>query len=85
MQLAAFNATCPFEIGDMVCVCGQSMGKTEDFANNIKTITDIACVHYLKNGVVEFRYEFDGSGIYTPIQATKTAYARRNGGTANET
>lgn len=68
MQVAAFNARCPFEIGDTVCVRGQNVGKSELLSQEIKVITDIACIHYVKSGVVEFRYEFDGSGAYEQLQ-----------------
>lgn len=54
MQVATFNAKCPVEIGDKVTLPG---GQTA-------IITDIACVHYVKSGQIEFRYELDGSGQY---------------------
>lgn len=39
MKMRAFNATCPFEIGD----------KIRDVATGAqRTITDIVCVHYIK-------------------------------------
>ena len=61
MDLAAFTATCPYEIGDKL--------KTDD--GNICTITDIACIHYLKYGTVEFRYELDNSGKYISFEVQK--------------
>lgn len=30
-------------------------------------ITDIATVHFLKNGSIQFQYEIDGSGKYEPL------------------
>jgi hypothetical protein len=57
MQFAAFNAYCPFEIGDRV----------KDMSGKIFTITDIASVHYLKKQKVEFMYEFNNSGEYRGI------------------
>lgn len=64
MQVAAFNAKCPFEIGDRI----------EDRRTGaVRTITDIACIHYIKTGKVEFRYEFDGSGQYEEIIIPKEA------------
>ena len=51
----AFNARCPFEIGDKVVV---------DKAIGYVTITDIICIHFLKSGKIEFRYEFNESGNY---------------------
>ncbi|MBE6012102.1 MAG: hypothetical protein E7234_06045 [Lachnospiraceae bacterium] len=72
MQMAMFQARCPYEIGDAVYVKkGQSVGKTDAFIKDIRIITDIACVHFLKSGTVEFRYEFDGSGVYVTIQPEK--------------
>jgi hypothetical protein len=58
MQFAAFNAYCPFEIGD----------KIKDNRGRILTITDIASVHSLKKQTVEFIYEFDNSGKYQAIK-----------------
>ena len=51
MQLVEFNAQCPFELGD----------KIPD-GDKMRTITDIVCLHYLKNPRVEFMYELDNSG-----------------------
>lgn len=59
MQIATFNARCPFEIGDKV---------QEARTGEVRKITDIACIHYLKAGKVEFQYELDHSGQYVPIQ-----------------
>lgn len=50
MQLAKFNAFCPLEIGDKVIV---------PWDKEIKTITDIACVHLIKSGTVEFELQLD--------------------------
>ncbi|SHJ74868.1 hypothetical protein [Tepidibacter formicigenes] len=81
MQIATFNATCPFEIGDKV---------KEANTGEVKRITDIACVHYLKTGKVEFRYELDGSGNYIQIQplcdprdTQSVTYLERNFGFKN--
>ena len=51
MRLVEFNARCPFELGDKI-PDGEKM----------RTITDIVCLHYLKNQCVEFMYELDNSG-----------------------
>ncbi len=51
MQLVEFSARCPFELGDKI----QDGGK-------VRTITDIVCLHYMKNRCVEFMYELDNSG-----------------------
>ena len=66
MHIAAFNATCPFEIGDKVYVIGSRMALAppETDPNQQKIITDIACTHYLRNGKIEFSYEFNGNGEY---------------------
>ena len=54
MKYAEFNAVCPFEIGDEVMVQGKGAA----------IITDILCIHSIKTGLVEFRYEFNESGKY---------------------
>lgn len=54
MQVATFNAKCPFEIGDRISLPD---GK-------IKTITDIQCSHFLSERKVIFSYELDHCGIY---------------------
>ena len=55
MKMRAFNATCPFEIGD----------KIRDVATGAQsTITDIVCVHYIKNGQINFLFELDNSGHF---------------------
>lgn len=59
MQLTQFNAYCPFEVGDRIL----------DTAGQVHTITDIACIHYVRGGNVEFRFELDHSGYYAPITA----------------
>ena len=61
MKLAAFNARCPFEIGDKVQEAPEAGGK-------IRTITDIACTHYVKSGEVRFLYELDNNGRYVNIR-----------------
>ena len=61
MKLAAFNARCPFEIGDKVQETPETGGK-------VRTITDIACTHYVKSGEVRFLYELDNNGRYVSIQ-----------------
>jgi hypothetical protein len=62
MQVAAFNATCPVEIGDVI---------KDANTGRVATITDIACIHYVKAGKIEFRYELDGSGQYIGIEFPK--------------
>ena len=52
MKLAAFNAVCPFEIGDKIgmrknaCAVG---GRTLDVIVE-RTITDIVCMHPVRTG-----------------------------------
>jgi hypothetical protein len=58
MQFSAFNAFCKFEVGDRV----------KDAEGNVMVITDIACVHYIKNRKIEFRFEFDKSQQYILIE-----------------
>ena len=63
MQIRAFNATCPFMIGDRVNVVGSSMVLQED-ERATHTITDIACIHFLKDQTIAWAYEFDNSGHF---------------------
>lgn len=65
MKLAAFNATCPFEIGDKIKSRRRvKPGEAETFrldpaavVEEVHTITDIVCVHSVKNGTVTFLYK----------------------------
>ena len=52
MKFAAFNARCPFELGD----------KIWDEAGREHTITDIVALHSMKEMKVRFVYELDNSG-----------------------
>lgn len=52
MKFAAFNARCPFELGD----------KIRDEAGREHTITDIVALHSMKEMQVRFVYELDNSG-----------------------
>ena len=52
MKFAAFNARCPFELGD----------KIRDEAGREHTITDIVALHSVKTMTVRFLYELDGNG-----------------------
>lgn len=52
MKFAAFNARCPFELGD----------KIRDEAGREHTITDIVALHSMKTMTVRFVYELDNSG-----------------------
>ena len=70
MKFTAFNATCPFEIGDKIKSRRRAkLGEVEAFrldpaavVEEVHTITDIVCVHSVKNGTVTFMYELDNSG-----------------------
>lgn len=64
MNISAFNAFSPFEIGDKV-----QNSKT----GKVHTITDIACIHYCKSHKVEFRYQLDGLPEYVPINSQRIA------------
>lgn len=59
MKAAFFNAVCPFEIGDKVILNSGGVN-----INDIRTITDIAALHSVKSGTVEFWYELDNDGRY---------------------
>lgn len=50
---AKFVAISPFEIGDRIGVDGA-----------VKVITDIACVHFVKDGAVTFYYQLDDESEY---------------------
>lgn len=77
MQMAAFNAVCPYEIGDKIKVAIPApAGKTSDgqlFSVGVATITDIACTHYIKSGKIIFTYELNNSGQYAPLMDVKDA------------
>ena len=77
MKLAAFNATCPFEIGDKIKSRRRATpGEAETFrldpaavVEEVHTITDIVCEHSVKHGTVTFLYELDNSGKLVHIAA----------------
>jgi hypothetical protein len=64
MQFSAFNAFCPFEIGDNV----------QNLDGKILTITDIAVVHYVRLKKVDFMYEFDNNGKYQGIKTEEMGH-----------
>jgi hypothetical protein len=53
MKFAQFVAKCPLELGDWVVLEGAAV-----------QVTDILTVHSLKNGTVEFAFEYNNSGKY---------------------
>ena len=75
MQMAAFSAKSPYEIGDRVVVL-EVAGKNENgvmYTQREGVVTDIACTHYIKTGEVIFSYELNGSGKYERIMPLKEA------------
>lgn len=77
MKTAEFKAVCPVEIGDKVILIDGSrmeagsipQGRLFVFGGPKEhIITDIAAVHYVKSGTVQFMYELDGNGKYTHIE-----------------
>lgn len=71
MQMAAFNAVCPYEIGDKINAVKAVNGQM--FSVGVSTITDIACTHYVKSGKVVFTYELNNSGQYALPMDVKDA------------
>lgn len=79
MKFTAFNATCPFEIGDKIKSRRRATpGEAEAFrldpaavVEEVHTITDIVCEHSVKNGTVTFLYELDDSGKLVHIVAAQ--------------
>lgn len=66
MKFAAFNARCPYELGD----------KIRDTEGKKHTITDIVALHSMKTMTVRFIYELDNSGklvALMPQQQERTA------------
>ena len=78
MKFTAFNATCPFEIGDKIKtrklvredMAARAHLSPATVIEEEHTITDIVCVHSVKNGTVTFLYELDNSGKLVHIAAT---------------
>lgn len=60
MKYAEFKAVCPYEIGDKIKVI-------QEEREEVHTITDIVCMHYLKTGAVQFLFELDNSGKLVSI------------------
>ena len=78
MKLAAFNATCPFEIGDKIKtrklvredMAARAHLSPATVIEEEHTITDIVCQHSVKTGEILFLYELDNSGKLVHIAAT---------------
>lgn len=85
MKFTAFNATCPFEIGDRIK--SQRRVSPEEavrfnltaaaVVEEVHTITDIVCQHSIKTGEILFLYELDNSGELVVIAASKEQRARK--------
>ena len=58
MEFAAFNARCPYELGD----------KIKGTDGKIHTITDIIALHSLKTMKVQFVYELDDNGKWMGLR-----------------
>jgi hypothetical protein len=72
MKMAAFNAVCPYEIGDKVKIIEAVKGSDGQlFTSRVATITDIACTHYIKSRKIVFTYELDNGGEYAPLVSLK--------------
>lgn len=79
MKFAAFNARCPFEIGDKIKtsrrVSPEEAGcfglDPAAVVEEVHTITDIVCEHSVKHGTVIFLYELDDSGKLVHIAAAQ--------------
>lgn len=79
MKFTAFNATCPFEIGDKIKtrkrepehMAARFHLTPAAVVEEVHTITDIVCVHSVKNGTVTFMYELDNSGKLVHIAAAQ--------------
>lgn len=80
MKLQAFNARCPLEVGDKVIIREEEKGMTAYYTpENLKIpaellgsgveciITDIAVIHFFREGKIQFQYELNNSGIYEPL------------------
>ena len=59
VKFAAFNARCPYELGD----------KIRDTEGKEHTITDIVALHSIKEMKVRFVYELDNSGKLVNLMA----------------
>lgn len=82
MKLAAFNATCPFEIGDKITERREIHPTGLAFNGPVftevtHTITDIVCQHSVKTGEILFLYELDNSGKLVVIAAAEERRAKK--------
>ena len=85
MKLAAFNATCPFEIGDKIKIRREIRGELAKrfhlipatVVEEVHTITDIVCQYSAQTGEAVFLYELDGRGPLVKIQEAPRRKRRR--------
>lgn len=79
MKFTAFNATCPFEIGDKIKtrklvredMAARAHLSPATVIEEEHTITDIVCMNYVRSGKTEFLYELDDSGKLVHIVAAQ--------------
>lgn len=80
MKMTAFNAVCPYEIGDKVKVAipvqKEKANDGQMFSVGVAKITDIACTHYIKSGEIVFTYELNNSGQYAPLMDLRDVTGR---------
>lgn len=77
MKLAAFNATCPFEIGDKIKIRREIRGELAKrfhlipatVVEEVRTITDIVCQYSAQTGEAVFLYELDGREPLVRLEA----------------
>lgn len=85
MKLTAFNATCPFEIGDKIKIRREIRGELAKrfplipatVVEEVHTITDIVCQYSAQTGEAVFLYELDGCGPLVKIQEAPRRKRRR--------
>lgn len=82
MKFTAFNAHCPYEIGDKIKFRravtpweASALGIHSAFVEEAHTITDTVCEHSVKRGTVTFLYELDNSGKLVHIVTARTKQA----------
>ena len=86
MKLQAFNARCPLEVGDKVIIRREEERKVAYYTpEKIRVpeellesgtecvITDIAVIHLLRGGKIQFQYELNNSGIYESMRVKMPA------------
>lgn len=59
MQVAEFQAQCPYEVGDKIVLADHTLAE----------ITDIVITYSFKRNKSEFRYELNNSGQYVRFQS----------------